>query len=814
MTTPTPVTSTEPVPFTLVLDGTCTDPRSLGGKGAALDRLIGWGVRVPDTGVVTAAAYRAVAALPGPAGLLDRLAAGEACGVDEIDRAFSEVDLPDALRSDIVALGRRIGAGGRLAVRSSATVEDLAHSSFAGLYRSVLDVDSTDPDAVVAAVLSVFASLWHPPARTYRVTLGIDDHEAAMASVVMAMVPAERAGVAFTVDPTDESGRARVEAVHGLAETLVAGERTPEAWLLDPADEHPDVPAEIVAALRESCRIEALAGAPQDVEWAWADGALWIVQARPITTTGADDGDGGDGFDSPDSDADLTTAGIGEMLPGVLPPLLWQVNSHLVDQAFRAVLDGLGLPLDSGLDSTGHHGLLRRVRGRATLDFSELHTMAAQLPGGAADELERQYFGSRRTGRAVHRAEPPGSRLARVRHDLRVLVQQHRSAQDAEVVCIAVAELRPRRGDLAGLDDDELTRYRFRLIDLGVRAMSAELASAAAAAAAYRQLELTLSSSFDDDEAGRLAGLATTRPGIVAVPRAHASAAVFAGPTWEETGRAVPVPVPVAAPGAATPDAEHDPLERLHRRLETTEQFGPDAPLGWFRRQRIDRAVEGAVDHLGRRERTKAAVLELGGEVRRVHLEFGSRLVARGVLEDRADVDLLTWREIEAGLRGAGPTPGIVARRRRWTRRYQDEGPLPVRFSGRPERQTPSLPAGHRLEGWAASAGRSKGRAVFMDEPDDSLPTGAILLAEATDASWSPVFVRAGAIVLERGGPLSHAAILARELGVPAVLNVGAAVRSLDGRVLTVDGSSGIVVVHDDATDDRPGSPAAHGEGR
>jgi pyruvate,water dikinase len=84
-----------------------------------------------------------------------------------------------------------------------------------------------------------------------------------------------------------------------------------------------------------------------------------------------------------------------------------------------------------------------------------------------------------------------------------------------------------------------------------------------------------------------------------------------------------------------------------------------------------------------------------------------------------------------------------------------------------------------------------------MDQPDDSLPTGAILLAEATDASWSPVFVRAGAIVLERGGPLSHAAILARELGVPAVLNVGAALRSLDGRVLTIDGSSGIVVVHD-----------------
>lgn len=787
----TTVTRTGQVPFTLVLDGTCADPRSLGGKGAALDRLIDWGIRVPDTGVVTAAAYRAVAALPAPARLLDRLATGEACSVEEIDRAFADAQPPDALRSEIAALGRRIGSGGRLAVRSSATVEDLAHSSFAGLYRSVLDVNSTDPDAVVAAVLAVFASLWHPQATTYRTTLGIEDHDAAMAAVVMTMVPAERAGVAFTVDPADACGRARVEAVHGLADTLVSGQRTPDAWLLDPRDEHLDVPAEIEAALREACRIEALAGAPQDVEWAWADGTLWIVQARPITTTGADDD--GDGFDSPDTDADLTTAGIGEMLPGVLPPLLWQVNSHLVDQAFRAVLDGLGLPLDS----VGRHGLLRRVRGRATLEFSELQQMATQLPGGAADELERQYFGSRRTGRPVHRAEHRDGRFARVRHDLRVLAQQHRATQDAEVVCVAVAELRHRRGDLAALDDETLARYRFRLLDLGVRAMTAELASAAAAAAAYRRLELTLSPSFEPDEAGRLAGSATARSGIVAMPRAHASAAVFAGATWEELGRAIPV--------AATPDTANDPLEGLHRRLGTMERFGPDAPLGWFRRRRIDRAVEEAVDHLGRREHTKVAVLELGGEVRRVHLEFGARLVARGALDDRADVDLLTWQEIESGLRGEGQPPGIVARRRRWIDRYRGEGPLPVRFRGRPERQIPSLPAGDRLEGWAASAGRCNGRAVFMAEPDDSLPTGAILLAEATDASWSPVFVRAGAIVLERGGPLSHAAILARELGVPAVLNVGATVRSLDGRLLTVDGSSGIVVIHD-GTDEEDGA--------
>jgi pyruvate,water dikinase len=75
------------------------------------------------------------------------------------------------------------------------------------------------------------------------------------------------------------------------------------------------------------------------------------------------------------------------------------------------------------------------------------------------------------------------------------------------------------------------------------------------------------------------------------------------------------------------------------------------------------------------------------------------------------------------------------------------------------------------------------------------LPDGAVLVADATDPSWSPLFMRAGAIVLERGGPLSHAAILARELGVPAVTNVAAATRRLAGCTVAVDGDTGVVVV-------------------
>ena len=142
-------------------------------------------------------------------------------------------------------------------------------------------------------------------------------------------------------------------------------------------------------------------------------------------------------------------------------------------------------------------------------------------------------------------------------------------------------------------------------------------------------------------------------------------------------------------------------------------------------------------------------------------------------------------------------TPDVLSHRRRWQSRYEQDGPLPPRFEGRPDRSSVVGRTGSRIEGWAASPGRFRGRAVVLRSPDDELPAGSVLVAEATDPSWSPVFLTAGALVLDRGGPLSHAAILARELGLPAVLNVPGATTLLVGHDVTVDGDAGVVLVHD-----------------
>ena len=781
----TALTVTAPV---VVLRPGCAAPAAeLGGKAASLDRLVQAGFPVPPTAVVTATAYRTVAAHPHLAPLLSALRDGTAVPGAEVDAAFLAVPVPEALERAIVAAAREIGEGGNVAVRSSATVEDMAGASFAGQYRSSLDVD---PDRVLHAVRLTWASLWHPAPCAYRRAWGISSDDVAMPAALMRMIPAHSAGVVFTVDPEGAADSARVEAVPELGEALVSGARTPDVWLVPRAGlADPAVPAQVREAADLALRVErATGGVPQDVEWAWDGQRTWLVQARPITTGPAR---ADDGSDTPPDGAELTTAGIGETLPGVLPPLVWDVGSFLVEEALRGVLGRLwGLPADR----TGPHELVRRVRGRAALDLDLLKAAARSVPGGSEAELERQYFGAAMPD--ADEGEPaPWWRTAR--SQLRAAAARRRAVAEAAVVLGATDRLLTDVPQLDALPDRSLLAYRQRLLDLGARGMAAELAVASAAVGAYRQLEATLAGHLGEQEAAAVAQRVTSGSGARRVRSPQTCRSVFAGPTWAETGDSS---LPEHRPRQPEREAaRHELEERLTsrpkwRRVRILTGQVVDVRLHVLRRLIVD-----ATTGLARRENVKAAVLSLGGEVRRVHLELGRRLVEAGRLEQPLDVDLLRSTELRAALEGAGPPPAELARRRRWLQQREDERPLPVRFTGTPRAPAVEVPTGDRLPGWAASPGRHTGRARVLWSPrPELLQPGEVLVAAATDAGWSPLFLRAGAIVVERGGPLSHAAIVARELGVPAVLNVTGATAALDGRTVTVDGDAGDVVVHPD----------------
>jgi rifampicin phosphotransferase len=818
-------------PAAVALDGSA-DPAVVGGKAAALDRLVGWGLPVPAAIAATTTAYRNLVGHPELADLIAIISAGATPTAAEVDAAFAAVPLHPADAVAIVDVARDVVGDAQVAVRSSATVEDLAQSSFAGQYRSVLDVDLTDAGAVCDAVRSVFASLWHPAPVAYRAAFGIDGLDAAMAVLIQRMVPAERAGVAFTRDPIGDPSRARVEWVAGLAESLVSGQRTPTVVLLDrPGPDSGDVSitdADAVPrrALGLAMVAERRTGIAQDVEWAWDGTQVWLVQARPITTLGDEPGGepAGDGFDDPPAmiaGADLTTAAIGESLPGVLAPLVWTTAGRLVDEAFRTLLGSLGLA--SGDDGDGRL-LLRRVRGRAALDVGGLLTAAAGVPG-AASALQAAYFGTghhdspaaESSQARIPAQRGPRNRVWSAVHDLRVLVTRRRAMTDAECAVAAVDALTAAGLDPESFDNTGLCALHLRLMDLAGRLLAAELGVAADAVAADTRLRSVLArhvrrSGDPSAIAERLAHQLIADAGITIAPTASASMAMLAGPTWVEAGLTPPAP------------ARDEPRE-LTRRAEAAAQFvvdvmvaskwDPGSPLTGLRLRTVRRQGLNALDRLALRERTKAAVLELGGHVRRVHLECGRRLVAAGVLDEPGDVDLLAVAELrqalhglalEGSARGEGGlsvTPAQLARRRRWLDRYGQQSGLPLHFTGGDDLpDTATATEGTSLiKGWAASPGCYTGDTVVVHRADAELPVGAVLVADATDPSWSPLFMRAGAIVLNRGGPLSHAAILARELGVPAVMNVADATVRLDGVTVTVDGDAGEVRVHD--TDDR-----------
>ena len=235
-----------------------------GGKGAQLGAMLRAGLPVPDGFCVSTAAFRR--------------------GLDA------------ALRQAIVAGYERLGAG-RVAVRSSATAEDLPYASFAGQQDTFLNV--VGAEAVVEAVEACWRSLFTPRAVAYRRDHGIADHGVAMAVVVQRMVDAEAAGVLFTINPvTGAMDELVLEAARGLGDKVVSAQVTPDRYRLRRRSPHPIIeregedttgvlsPALLAELARLGLAAERLLGRAADIEWAVAGGRAWLLQARAVTAAG------------------------------------------------------------------------------------------------------------------------------------------------------------------------------------------------------------------------------------------------------------------------------------------------------------------------------------------------------------------------------------------------------------------------------------------------------------------------------------------------------------------------------------------------
>ena len=296
-----------------------------GGKAANLGELTRDGLPVPPGFCVTTAAYDLVAEgadLEPTLAALDTTRADDTTGLAELAAAARSgllaASIPAIVTDAIVAAYRALGNGTPVpvAVRSSATAEDLPYASFAGQQDTYLNVLGVD--AVIDAVRSCWASLWTDRAVSYRASNGIEHRTVSLAVAVQRMVEAEVAGVLFTANPlTGKRRQAVIDASPGLGEAIVSGVVNPDHFVVNTAtgeiierrlgdkritiravegggtqwierDERdeaclPDAQIRALAAL--GARVEAHYGEPQDTEWAIdADGRIWLLQSRPITT--------------------------------------------------------------------------------------------------------------------------------------------------------------------------------------------------------------------------------------------------------------------------------------------------------------------------------------------------------------------------------------------------------------------------------------------------------------------------------------------------------------------------------------------------
>jgi pyruvate,water dikinase len=689
---------------------------------------------------------------------------GKAAGLLELRRAGFPV--PPFLCSPADLAGAVHALGLPLAVRSSAAVEDGPAASFAGQFRSFLNLGSLAE--VEDAVHQVVESGETPSVRAYCRRHGLDPSSLRMGYVVQCMVRAELAGAAFTVNPATGAEEVVIEACEGTAEALLEGQRAPL-----PAD-HPLLQQHRPAIERLARRIHRHFGAPQDVEFAIEGGVLYVVQARPITRIGfaSDPGEW--------TTADFRDGGVSST---VCTPLMGSLYELVWDDALKGCLRELRLLREDFPAS-------RLCFGRPYWNLGAVKRCLERLPGYVEREFDAD-LGVEAPDAAAGVTTPYslGAVLGALPTVLAVRRFLRRQAAEAAALleggydrverAYAAVPAEPERRFQALIERAYLPveRTYFRTI------FATSLA------------KLALKTSFPDvDPAPLLAGLPALRhleplaelrrmaargetdvTPLLRRFRHHSRRELdLRAPRWDEDAEFVRGLLAATDP-RAQPPAEG----RFEAALAEALRRAPFGRRGQLRRQ---------VERLRRFVWLREELRDVSGRMYYLIRRWTLALARRRGLGD--DVFFMTFRELVADDRSQ------VERAREVYESYRN-------FSAPPEIgarfvYAPAATPGGALTGLAASPGLARGPARLARTLEEAMTTepGAILVCPFTTPAWVPVLDRVRGVVTETGGLLSHAAVICRECGVPAVLGVRRATERIPpGRTISVDGSRGRVSV-------------------
>lgn len=821
-----------------------------GGKGANLGELKRSGFAVPPGFVITTAAYNLALQDGNLSSLLDEaldhLNPDEPSSVSHASRQISDALkaalIPVPIANQIMKAYRELGAAA-VAVRSSATAEDLPGAAFAGQQDTFLNV--IGQVQLLDSVRGCWASLWSERAISYRNRRHMDPKTVKIAVVVQQMVPADAAGVMFTVNPVSGNKEELViDASPGLGEAVVSGLVTPDHYVVDKPHarikeqrlgrnevviqskpgggtertnrdrDQANAAALPAPALIELAKVgiavERHLSGPQDIEWAWAKdgneiGNLFVLQARPITAL-------------PEP---IRVEGAARRLIPILAEM-WPSRPYPLDvTTFTAAAER----------AIGH--LLVSLIGKAAPDpekvlveedgvvvrFNppEIHASPSIVVALLSGLWRTRNYDPSRWVSETRLADLIAHASDLDRRDLRRLSWTGvvGTLREGLALLPRFMEIRERYFSKSLLALGGLwlllvlTRHRaiFGILLTGVETKTAETNRALEALALKIRRDHALSDLFANLEPGQLrSALQDSEAGrtflqdfesfLSQYGHRETSLTISEG-TWRDQPEVVLGILKVLASSDLREPDEGRKWEKARDDLLQRSILGK-----WPFRGALLNSLRDGRALIEIREDTHFYATLVQPTVRRAALELGDRLFQVGALEAPADVFHLRLEELVAAGndiplsdRRKEEIRALVARRRAKRESLANRPMIDPRLLG------PSAEGQGKgnvlLSGSPGSPGVAIGPARLILDASHfgELRAGEVLVAPATNPAWTPLFQRAAGIVVDTGGSASHAAIVAREYGIPAVMGTATGTRQLTtGQMIQVDGSRGLVL--------------------
>lgn len=789
---------------------------AVGGKAEGLNQLVRWGLSVPRAFVIT--------------------------DITAADLVKSDNTATDWLKNLSQAYAG-IGAG-KVAVRSSAIGEDGVDASFAGQYETILNVDGIE--ALKAAIAQCVASLDGARAKAYQNEKanvgGTRAGDVRMCVVVQQMVDAYAAGVLFTADPvTGRHDRVVIDAVLGLGEALVSGEKTPDHYEVDAFNAI--VTRDLVAATpvltdvqiqllaKQARHAQSVAGHLLDMEWAIDKGGqLHWLQARPITTLGSDLNEL-DTLIPPDHVT--TRCNVGEMMPGAVCPLTFDVQGRAIEHGMQHMhVEYGGRPAITQEWTQinqffGHlfinlSGSLECAR---YVSINSKETMTQSLCGRPVPELKdpanfaprwRRWWGSLQMFLYCFRTPSVVAEFeSRFKH-FHVEYLDNSRAMMAEMekkfpwLC-ETNEVHLRSSAGSGVMEGVLQGIVSKGQNPPTTAQQAEAARLLAGAS---HVESAMLVDHLDEVVDAIArhpqALACFKE--VAVDKAHAWL------TSADNG----------AVGRAFVDFLFHHGHRSYRELCVREKAWIDEPeklvatmqaslaarfvpgyhkkqhakLDWQGLPRVTRfALRIAHNAVRRREHTKSLLVMATHRLKRGYRHLGELLTREGHLPDADLVFFFTRRELRDFVDNPAVEKVVHAKARRVALSFHEKLEFDDIAVGKPEPAVWKPIAGeseNELIGRPVSRGVVEGfaRVAHTVEEATTLQPGEILVAPITDVGWTPYFSLISGLATDVGSAVSHGAVIAREYGLPCIVNLRSATRRVKtGDRIRLDADKGLLTI-------------------